>query len=177
VVCGTTGWSVGSPVRDAVEQAGIGAVIAPNFSLGMDLFARLVAEAGRSLGRAGVHQPYLFEMHHSEKRDAPSGTARKLARLLLEVDPRLTTIVEGNPAGALPAGALHVASLRAGGEPGTHCVGFDGEHDRITLTHRASGRSGFALGAVLAAEWVRGRRGVFDFRTVVDALLERGQSI
>ena len=175
VVCGTTGWRPTSALGQAIERSGVGVVLAPNFSVGVDLFFRIVREAAERIARLGLHRPFVFEMHHAGKRDAPSGTARHLAALLREVDPGLRTVVEGNPDGALPAGALHVASLRAGHEPGTHTVGFDGEYDRITLTHSATGRAGFALGAVLAAEWIVGRRGLHRFGDVVDALLEEGR--
>ena len=176
VVCGTTGWRPSDDLRGMIDEAATGVVIAPNFSVGMFLFRRVVRRAARDLGRAGLHRPYVFEAHHVGKRDAPSGTARELARVVLEEDPRIEQVVEGNPAGMLPERSLHVASLRVGHEPGTHTVGFDGEHDRIELTHRASGRSGFALGAVLAAEWLVGKRGMHGFEKVVEALIGIGES-
>jgi len=172
VVCGTTGWQPAGEIERAAQEGQSGAVIAPNFSVGMNLFYRLVREAGRLYGAAGLHQPYLFEAHHRGKRDAPSGTARLLASILLEVDPGLTEVCAGNPAELLPAGTLHVSSVRAGSEPGTHTVGFDGEYDKITLTHSARDRAGFALGAVLAAEWIAGRQGLHGFADVLESMVE-----
>jgi len=174
VVCGTTGWSPSPEVARAIAESTAGAVVAPNFSPGMWVFSRLVRRAGADLARLGLHRPWILEMHHASKQDAPSGTARALAATLLEVDPRLRRVVEGNAAGGIPEDSLHVASLRAGREPGTHTVGFDGALDRITLTHRAAGREGFALGAVLAAEWIVGRRGLHGVGSVMEALVGGG---
>jgi 4-hydroxy-tetrahydrodipicolinate reductase len=175
VVCGTTGWNRSAELENAARASGIGAVIAPNFSVGMNLFYRLVREAGRLYGAAGLHEPYIFEAHHRGKADAPSGTARQLASILLETDARLQRVQEGNPEGKLPEGTLHVASLRAGSEPGSHTVGFDSQFDKIELSHAARSRDGFALGSVLAAEWVLGRIGLYTFEDVLQDLIERNQ--
>jgi len=169
VVCGTTGWVPDGPLLEAAGRGPHGVVIAPNFSIGMNLFYRLTREAGRLFGSAALHDAYVVETHHRGKRDCPSGTARQLAEILIEVDPRLDTVQEGNPPDRLAEGAIHVASVRAGAEPGTHVVGFDGPIDRITLQHSARSREGFALGAVRAGEWIRGLPGLHAF----DALLER----
>ncbi len=173
VVCGTTGWNAGgTPVRRAARRSSAGAVIAPNFSVGMNLFYRVVSEAARLYGRAGAYDPFVVERHHRGKKDALSGTALRLAQVVAAAGRR--EIRAGGPEGPVPPGAVHVVGVRAGHEPGLHDVGFDGEHDTVTLTHRARGRSGFAHGAVLAAEWVRGRRGLHSFDDVLDHLLTKG---
>lgn len=175
VVCGTTGWDADSAaVRRAARRGRVGAVIAPNFSPGMNLFYRLVGEAARLFGPIGSYDPFVFERHHRGKKDAPSGTALELARRLAEAAPKRRRVWARPLDGALPAGAVHVVGVRAGHEPGLHAVGFDGEHDAITMEHRARGRAGFALGAVLAAEWVRGRSGVHGFEEVLNELLRKG---
>lgn len=174
VVCGTTGWSPGKSLRSRARERGAGVVVAPNFSLGMNLFYRLVRDAAATLGAAGFHDPFLYELHHRGKVDAPSGTARRLAEVVAASDPRLPRIVEGDPGGRLPDGAIHVVGIRAGHEPGSHVVGFDSPFDVIELRHRARGRGGFALGAVLAAEWVRTRKGFHPFERVVDQILKTG---
>ena len=174
VVCGTTGWEPSPALHEAARGSDAALVMAPNFSLGVNVFFRIVEHASQALGALALHDPFVEEAHHRGKADAPSGTARRLAAILLSQDPRLTAVAEGLPAGELPRGTLPVASTRAGSEPGTHRVGFDGEHDLILLEHRARGRDGFALGAVLAAEWTEGRRGLQGFEDVVDAIL-RGE--
>jgi 4-hydroxy-tetrahydrodipicolinate reductase len=172
VVCGTTGWTPSPEINELARERRVGAVVAPNFSIGMNLFYRLVRETGRILGAAGQHEPYVVETHHRAKLDCPSGTARRLAEILVQSDPRVSGAHEGNPPEPLPPDLLHVASVRAGHEPGTHVVGYDGKHDAIVLRHTARGREGLALGAVMAAEWVQGKSGLFTFEPVIDELLE-----
>ena len=168
VVCGTTGWNASSrAVALAARRAGKGAVIAPNFSPGMALFAEVVREAARRFLGTGAYDPFVVESHHRAKKDAPSGTALKLAGIVASSAPERAEVVAGMPSGAVRPGAVHVASVRAGHEPGTHTVGFDGAHDAVTLVHRARDRAGLALGAVLAAEWVARRRGIHGFDEVV----------
>ncbi len=169
VVCGTTGWNAEDrAVAEAAARGGSAAVIAPNFSVGMNLFLRVAAEAARRLLPTGLYDPHVLESHHRGKVDAPSGTALALARILASVGGE--EIVRGIPERPVPRGAIHVASVRAGHEPGSHTVGFDGEHDEILLIHRARGRTGFAAGAVLAAEWLPGRTGRYGFDAVLDDL-------
>ena len=174
VVCGTTGWTATKELRERPERCGVGCVFSPNFAVGVHLFFRVVEHAARVIAALEQHEPFVQEAHHRGKADAPSGTARRLASIVVGATPGLETVVEGHPAGRLPRGALQVVATRAGSEPGTHRVGFDGPHDVITLEHRARGREGLALGAVLAAEWLQGRRGWFDFDAVLDAIL-RGE--
>ena len=174
VVCGTTGWDGSAPeVRRWARAGKAGLVVAPNFSVGVLLFQRLVEDAARRLFPTGMFDPTVLEAHHRGKVDAPSGTASKLAGAIAKTWGG--AVIEGNAVLPVPHGAVHVASLRAGHEAGTHTVGFEGAHDSISLTHRARGREGFALGAVLAAEWVRGRRGVHGIDAVVDGVLSGGR--
>ena len=163
VVCGTTGWEPGDRAfRGAVKGARAGAVIAPNFSIGMSLFGALVKDAAAAFAAAGSYDPYLVEWHHRGKRDAPSGTALRLARLVASAP---------GGGGREPS----IASVRAGHEPGRHLVGFDGPEDAVTLTHEARGRSAFASGAVVAGEWVVGRRGIHGFDEVCRDLVREGR--
>jgi 4-hydroxy-tetrahydrodipicolinate reductase len=156
VVCGTTGWDAADPdVRRAAKRSRAGAVIAPNFSVGMNLFYAVVQDAAARYLAVGDYEPWIAEWHHAAKRDTPSGTAKRLAALLRDGGAR----------------EVPTAAVRAGREPGRHVVGFDGPHDAIRLEHAARGREGFALGAVLAAEWIRRKRGVHGFDEVLDDLI------
>jgi 4-hydroxy-tetrahydrodipicolinate reductase len=152
VVVGTTGWAdQHSRVEQIVRDSGIGLVYGANFSLGMNLFFEIISHSARLIGMLPQYDAYLSEEHHRAKKDAPSGTALNLLDLMR---PHLT-----NP-------ALNIASIRAGSIPGTHVIGFDSEADTIILEHRARSRQGFAEGAVLAAKWIAGRKGFYDFRKV-----------
>jgi 4-hydroxy-tetrahydrodipicolinate reductase len=172
VVCGTTGWDASEADLARAVRASRGALlVAPNFSVGMAVFARVVREAAGRLAAAGGYDPWVVEWHHRGKKDAPSGTALRLAGLVAAGAAPAAAVHRGMPASPLPPGTVHVASVRAGHEPGRHEVGWDGADDRITLTHEARGRAGFARGAVLAAEWLRGRRGRYTFEDAIDDLL------
>ncbi len=150
MVIGTTGWlDQFDTVRALVEAAPVGAVYGANFSVGVNAFYRLVSLAAAIL--PAEFDPFVWEAHHRHKLDAPSGTARRLAELLR--------------AGGREPG--EVASTRAGALPGTHTVGFDAADETITLTHTARSRRGFASGALLAAEWILGRRGLHAFNEVL----------
>lgn len=150
LVIGTTGWLDRlEEVRRLVDAAQVGAVHGANFSIGVQAFYRAVAAAAAALPAA--YDSFVWEAHHREKRDAPSGTARHLAEVM--------------------RGAGHdpgpVASTRAGWLPGTHTAGFDSPDDTLTFTHTARSRRGFAAGALLAAQWILGKRGLHEFSEVI----------
>ena len=172
-VIGTTGWDAQRDELARVVAAAEGGVVhAANFSLGVNLFYDVVREAAALFARFPDYDPYVLERHHRQKKDAPSGTARALARILEEAGgprPHAATALEG----PLADDRFHVAALRAGGIVGEHTVGFDSGGDEILLEHRARTRRGFALGAVLAAEWVADRTGLYGFEDVVDDLARR----
>ena len=172
-VIGTTGWDAqADALARLVEETGGGVVHAANFSLGVNLFYKVVREAARLFARFPEYDPYVLERHHRQKKDAPSGTARALARIVeASAGPRAhaATTLEG----ALGDESFHVAALRAGGIVGEHTVGFDSGGDEVLLEHRARTRRGFALGAVMAAEWIAGRSGLHTFEEVVEDLAGR----
>jgi 4-hydroxy-tetrahydrodipicolinate reductase len=169
-VVGTTGWTGLDEVRAAVAKAGGGLVHAANFSLGVNLFYRIVGPAARLLARFPEYDPYVLERHHRGKKDAPSGTARALAGILAASGGPRRRAAERLD-GPVPDDAFHVAAVRAGGIVGDHTVGFDAGEDEILLEHRSRTRRGYAQGAVLAAEWIADRTGVHTFEEVVDELL------
>ena len=155
-VCGTTGWYDQLPeVRRAVASAGSALVYAPNFSIGVNLFIETVARAAALFAQHPEYEAWGWEIHHSAKKDAPSGTLKKLAE-------------EIRAAGF--AGSLTLSANRAGAHTGTHEIGFDSPADTITLRHTARSREGFARGALLAARWIAGKKGVFEFREILSEL-------
>jgi len=148
-VIGTTGWlDRMDHVKNVVAKSGIGLVWSPNYSVGVNAFFRIVAEASKLLSGAPEYEAWAWEIHHSAKKDAPSGTLLKL------VDEMRKAGYKSN---------IDVGSSRAGKVPGTHEIGFDSAADTITLRHTARSREGFALGAVRAAEWVLGKSGFHEF--------------
>ena len=170
-VVGTTGWTDRiDEVRRQVEAAGGGLVHAANFSIGVNLFYRIARAAAALLARFPDYDPYVLERHHRLKKDAPSGTAKVLAGIVESASGKQRTAA-ATLEGALPEGAFHVAALRAGGIVGDHTVGFDSGGDEILLEHRARTRRGFALGAVLAAEWIATRTGFHTFEEVLEDLV------
>jgi 4-hydroxy-tetrahydrodipicolinate reductase len=155
-VCGTTGWYEHLPeVRRAVASAGSALVYAPNFSIGVNLFIETVARAASLFAQHPEYEAWGWEIHHSAKKDAPSGTLKKIAE-------------EIRAAGF--AGSLTLSANRAGAHTGTHEIGFDSTADTITLRHTARSREGFAHGALLAARWIVGKKGVFEFREILNEL-------
>ncbi len=153
VVIGTTGWQKDEPaVRRAVADTAAGVVAAPNFSTGVVLFEAIVSHAASLFAGQREFGAWLNEAHHGTKKDAPSGTALMLKRAMEE---------------AGFSRPIDVSSIRAGFIPGVHTVGFDGPADSITLTHTARDRSAFARGALLAATWLKGRRGWFTMHDVL----------
>jgi 4-hydroxy-tetrahydrodipicolinate reductase len=156
VVVGTTGWSAHEgELRDIAARHGIGVLAAANFSLGMNIFDLVVAEAARRFAKHPSYEAWIHELHHSAKKDAPSGTALQLQRTM---------------EGAGYVQRIDVSSARVGAIPGTHQVGFDGPSDTITLTHTVRDRAVFARGALEAAGWLVGRRGWFTMKDMLETL-------
>ncbi len=161
LVVGTTGWNDRlEEVRAIVEKSGIGMVYAANFSIGVQLFYRAARAAAEIFAAFPIYEPYITEAHHRAKKDAPSGTAKELKR-------QVELLLKGRE--------IPVASIRAGFIPGTHELGFDSEADTIILRHTARGRQGFAEGALHAARWVVGKKGLFTFEQVLKDETQRHQ--
>ena len=152
VVVGTTGWA---DIKDEViayfEKCGTPMIWASNFSIGVNVFFAVTEYVSKLLGDAGGYSPYMVEMHHCHKLDAPSGTARSLGDI---VDANMGTKVD-------------IQSVRCGEIPGIHAIGFEGLNDRITMTHEAFSCEGFEAGAVEAALRTEGLSGVHEFRDLL----------
>ncbi len=163
VVCGTTGWLAQRPdIEAAVLARGSGFFYASNYSIGVNLFFRLNKVLAKLMGHQPDYAVALTEIHHTQKLDAPSGTAITLAEGILENLPHATHWALSDENAALTApDVLPIESVREGNVPGTHTVRYTSAQDTIEITHTAHSREGFALGATLAAEWVAHRQGVF----------------
>src|SRR6185295_6943725 len=156
VVEGTTGWkNKESEIRQLVNEFEGALVYGANFSIGVNIFYRIAQQAAQLFSAVEGYAPFIEEAHHSRKKDAPSGTALRLRELM-------AVHLGGN---------IPTSSTRAGFIPGTHRVGFDSEADQILLTHTARSREGFAAGALLAAHWIKDRKGVFEFGDVIDEII------
>ena len=149
IIVGTTGWYADLPrIRTLAEKSGAGLLVASNFSIGMNLFFDVVSAA--SLALEHEYKGQIFERHHTQKKDAPSGTALSLQRLIEE----------------RTGEQLEITSFREGDVVGLHEVVFDSPNDRIYLCHDSKSRRGFAEGAVRGAEWLAGKKGFFDFKDI-----------
>jgi|SRR5690242_960632 len=163
LVLGTTGWQEDEArVRRTVEAGGGGLIYGPNFSIGVNLFYRVVTHAAQVFHGVAGYDPFIEESHHATKRDAPSGTALALQAMVSR---------------ELGGKRVPVTSTRAGHIPGTHRVGLDSAADQILLVHTARSRLGFAVGALLAARWIVGRTGVYRFADLLDDLLAQDQQL
>jgi 4-hydroxy-tetrahydrodipicolinate reductase len=157
LVVGTTGWlSEVEHVRQIVESSGGALIYGANFSIGVQVFYRIAARAAELFRRVETYDPFIEEAHHKRKRDAPSGTALQLEKIATQALGR----------------EIPVASTRAGYIPGTHRLAFDSAADQIRITHEARSREGFAAGALMAAEWIVGRKGFYEFSEVFDEIIK-----
>jgi 4-hydroxy-tetrahydrodipicolinate reductase len=160
VVVGTTGWYDQLPrVAEAVERAGTALLWAPNFSVGVVVLTVAAEAAARALRDTAGFDAHLIETHHAAKKDRPSGTAAALSARLSGVLGR----------------EVPVTSVRTGHVPGTHELVFDAPFEQLRLVHEARDRRVFADGALRAAAWLRGRRGVFTLRDVLSSREDTGR--
>ncbi len=174
LVMGTTGWYDSlDQVKTLVGKSGIGFLYATNFSIGVQMFLRIVAEASRLVNGVADYDIFLREIHHARKADSPSGTALTLAEIVLANVGRKTSITTETLDRKIEPGELHVTSTRGGFVPGTHEVILDSEADTIELRHVVRNRSGFAAGAVMAAEFINGKSGVFIMDDLVSSLVRK----
>ena len=157
LVVGTTGWNVQRSEIEQIVRDGSGAMVfGANFSIGVNLFYRITDFAAELFAAFPEYEAFIEEQHHSRKKDAPSGTALKLKEIVSRH----------------VGDDFSVSSTRAGNIPGTHRVGFDGPADQVLLQHSARSREGFASGALLAAEWIFGKKGFYEFTEVMDVICQ-----
>lgn len=169
MVMATTGWHEQlEEARKIMRSSKTGLIFSSNFSIGVNLYLRIIGEAAKLVDRVDSYDAFGYELHHSQKVDSPSGTAKAIAEMLLKSIKRKTKAVYDRIDRKIGPEELHFASIRAGSIPGTHVVGFDSDADTIELRHTARNRSGFAAGVLMAAEWIQGRKGLFTMSDFMD---------
>lgn len=152
-VAGTTGWyDIFDDVKKYFEKKNKTLIYATNFSVGVNIFFKINEMAAKLISGLADYDSYILELHHNQKLDAPSGTAKTIGNILKEVLGK----------------EIDIQSIRSGKIPGIHETGFESVVDRITLRHEAFSRKGFAEGAVTAAEWTENINGVFEFRELLE---------
>ncbi len=168
MVVGTTGWYDRlEEVRTLVKKKGIGFLYASNFSLGINIFLQIVMDASHLFDAYGDYDVAVSEVHHQGKADSPSGTALSIGSTILKELHRKKEIFSETSHGVIKPNQLHVTSTRLGHTTGRHSVVFDSEADTIELVHTAKSRRGFAVGAIVAAEWLKGKKGFYTMRDVL----------
>lgn len=169
LVIGATGWSI----PDLKERVGdrIGVVVAPNFSLSVALYARLSLVMARFAATDPARDPYIVEHHHARKKDAPSGTAKLLANVILKGCPRKTEWTLQGP-GDLKEHQLSVSAIRAGHTYSSHIVGIDAPAETLELHHASRSAMAYADGALRVAAWIQGRKGVFTMDQFCEETLD-----
>ena len=162
-VVGTTGWYDRLPeVKDIVSKSDIGFLWSSNFSIGVNLYFRMVEAAAKLINKAEEYDVWAHEIHHHNKADSPSGTAKTLEDILLANIDRKTAVVEEKLDRRIEPNEFHFSSTRGGPVNFAHMIGFDSEADCIKLEHVARHRGGYVLGAVKCAEWLQGKKGYFE---------------
>jgi 4-hydroxy-tetrahydrodipicolinate reductase len=176
-VVGTTGWFARlKDLEVLLKGSSIGYIYGSNFSIGAHIYFALVAAASELASPSPEYDILGYEVHHKRKKDSPSGTALSIAKIIMANHAGKKELVTDRLDRAVRGEELHFASVRGGEFPGTHTVLVDSLFDTIELTHRARSRGGFALGAVRAAEWLAGRRGLFEVGDFIGDILGRRET-
>ena len=168
MVIGTTGWYDDmETVKTIVNKYKIGLLYSPNFSIGANIFLKMIDFSSKLFAKFPYYDVYGMEIHHGAKMDSPSGTALKIAGKIMENFPTKKSVQTEKLNRQIKPSELHFASIRGGRNPGFHEVVFDSNADGITMSHQAYNRTGFAKGALLAAEFIKNKRGVHSFEDIL----------
>ncbi len=168
-VVGTTGWD--PVILKKIAESNASYLYGSNFSVGAHIFFALAQRAAELVAGISEYDVAVSEIHHRMKKDSPSGTALTAAEYITQALARKQDILTDRVDGRISEDSLHVSSMRLGSVPGTHTVYMDSAADSIEITHRARNRGGFALGAVLAAEWVQDKKGVFTVEDFIQDIM------
>lgn len=175
VIVGTTGWyDAFEAVSATFQEHGGGCVYGTNFSIGAQLFLKMVAHAAALVSPLAEYDLMLTEAHHKQKIDSPSGTANSAAKAVLRNHRRKKRVVSDSLQRAIKEDELHLTSLRGGSIPGIHTLTIDSPFDTVTISHSARNRQGFALGAVLAAEWLVHNTGIYNIEDIIEEVVNEG---
>jgi 4-hydroxy-tetrahydrodipicolinate reductase len=159
IVVGTTAWYDHlDEIKEVVSETNIGFIYSPNFSIGVNIFFRMLQNVSKMIDKFDDYSLSMKEVHHVHKKDAPSGTGKKMKEIIESEVGRFNDIP--------------IESIREGEVPGTHIVNFDSPVDTIKLEHEAKSREGFALGSVMAADWVKGKKGFFTIEDMMDEIIK-----
>ncbi len=174
IVVGTTGWLEKLPeIEETVRINNIGLIYGANFSPGMNLFFDLTAYLAKLMDTLPEYDVWGLEKHHNKKVDSPSGTAKVLTEILLKNLNRKKVGQFDKLDRKIDPAELHFASLRSGSNPGEHIIGFDSSADTIEIKHTARNREGLAIGALKAAEWIKNKKGIYNFQDVFHDLIKK----
>lgn len=172
-VMATTGWLDNiEEAKRTISKSETGFIYASNFSIGVNAFYRIVRIAAKIFNNLPDYDVFAYEQHHNRKKDSPSGTAKSIGALLIENIDRKTKLVFDKLDRKIASDELHLASIRGGDVPGTHVVDFDSSADTIELKHTARNRSGFAIGSLLAAEWISDKKGFFEINDMMVEIIK-----
>ena len=173
MVIGTTGWyDQIEDVKSIVEKNKTGLIYSSNFSIGVNVFSRIVENTAKMMDKIEDYDVYGYELHHNKKLDSPSGTAKSIGELLIKNIGRKKQLQFDRVDRKINANEIHFVSVRAGSIPGTHVIGFDSLADTIELKHTARSREGFALGAVMAAQWINKKKGFYTINDMMDSIIK-----
>jgi 4-hydroxy-tetrahydrodipicolinate reductase len=175
IVVGTTGWQDQlSKIEALVSKNRTGLIYASNFSIGVNVFFQIVRVAAQLMDRFSDYDAFIHEIHHKNKIDSPSGTALTMGQIVLKILQRKKELLNETSHGKIRPEQLHISSSRSGDVVGTHILSFDSVADSIELKHTAKNRSGLALGTLLAAEWIIGKKGLFTMDDIFQDLFKQG---
>ena len=172
IVIGTTGWYEGlGQVKQMVKKNNIGLVYGQNFSIGANIFFEIIRYSSALVNTFQNYDVYGLEIHHTGKKDSPSGTGKKLSEIILQNFPSKRSLQFNKLDGQIRKEELHFVSVRGGRNPGKHEIIFDSEADEIQLVHQAHNRNGFAEGALRAAAFIQNKKGFYSFEEVFKKII------
>jgi 4-hydroxy-tetrahydrodipicolinate reductase len=171
-VIGTTGWYEHlEEVKEKIKKSSIGLIWSGNFSLGVNIFFRIIEHSAKLINKFPLYDVMGYEIHHKRKKDSPSGTMDMLGNILLKNIKNKKKLVTERLDRKISEEEIHLASVRGGSVPGTHVIAFDSDVDTIELKHTARNREGLAIGALKAAEWIKGKKGFYGIEDMMNEII------